>query len=108
MCPRHSSSTTSTPPRRGRPWTIDPLSLESQTEACAFTMTVSRLARRDASGGEQHLDGAVLLALEHGVGVGGLGERQAVGGEVVDTERVVVAREQRQDLVDPSPDVRLA
>src|SRR3546814_4940253 len=56
-----------------------------------------------ASGGvgaEDDLDGSVLLLLEGLVGSRALGERDAVGGEAVDAERVALGQ-QRHDVVDP-------
>ena len=50
---------------------------------------------------EDDLDRAVLLLLEHLVGLRRLGQRHVVGGEAVDTERILVG-EQRQDVVDPA------
>src|SRR4051812_2660026 len=68
-----------------------------------------RHSRRSAlrSGLQEHLERPVLLLLEDLVRVRGVLERQVVRGEVVDAERVLVAAEQRQDVVDPAPDVRL-
>src|SRR3546814_4729216 len=63
-----------------------------------------------ASGGvgaEDDLDGSVLLLLEGLVGSRALGERDAVGGEAVDAERVALGQ-QRHDVVDPALDVGLA
>src|SRR3546814_10132541 len=62
-----------------------------------------------ASGGgaEDDLDGSVLLLLEGLVGGRALGERDAVGGEAVDAERVALGQ-QRHDVVDPALDVGLA
>src|SRR5436190_5347812 len=60
------------------------------------------------SGLEDDLDRAVLLLLEHLVGLRRPLEREAVGCEIVHPERVLVRLEQRQDLVDPALYVRLA
>src|SRR3954468_6260778 len=60
------------------------------------------------SGLEEDLERAVLLLLERLVGVRRVLERQPVGGEGVDPERVVVAADQRQQLVHPALDVGLA
>src|SRR3546814_16413555 len=62
-----------------------------------------------ASGGgaEDDLDGSVLLLLEGLVGSRALGERDAVGGEAVDAERVALGQ-QRHDVVDPALDVGLS
>src|SRR3954447_13468266 len=60
-----------------------------------------------ASGLQHDLDGAVLLLLEGLVGVGGVVERQVVGGEALHAQRVIVG-EQRHDLRHPALDVRLA
>src|SRR6185312_5460196 len=57
---------------------------------------------------EQHLEGPVLLLLEPLVGLWRLSERHVVGGEAIDAERVVVAGEERQDVVHPALDVGLA
>src|SRR5215210_4957837 len=62
--------------------------------------------RGPGSGREQHLDRAVLLLAEVGVGLGGLRERDVVGGEAVDAEGVLVG-EQREDVRHPPPDVGL-
>src|SRR3546814_15394802 len=62
-----------------------------------------------ASGGgaEDDLDGSVLLLLEGLVGGRALGERDAVGGEADDAERVALGQ-QRHDVVDQALDVGLA
>src|SRR5690606_24134074 len=62
---------------------------------------------RAGSGPHDHLDGTVLLALEHVVGVRRVGQRHVVGGEVVDAERVLVG-EVGDDVVGPAADVGLA
>src|SRR3954468_14122441 len=60
---------------------------------------------RTSSRREQDLDRAVLLLPEVHVGLRGLLQRDVVGGELVDTEEVLL--EQRQDVGDPAPDFAL-
>src|SRR3954452_8663158 len=57
---------------------------------------------------EYDLDRAVSLLLEQLVGVRCAIEREPVRRQIVDAERVVVAGQQRHDLVGPAPDMRLA
>src|SRR5689334_22253894 len=59
-------------------------------------------------GFEDDLDRPVFLLLEHLVGTRRLGQGQPVGGQVIDAKRVLLAFEQRQDLVGPAPHMRLA
>src|ERR671916_2254614 len=60
------------------------------------------------SGPEQDLHRVVLLFLEDLVAVRPLVERQLVGVEALDAQRVAVAGEQRHDVVYPALDVGLA
>src|SRR5690606_24147858 len=74
---------------------------------CSYAQLELTADDRAGSGTHDHLDGAVLLALEHVVGVRRVGQRHVVGGEVVDAERVLVG-EVGDDVVGPAADVGLA
>ncbi|HEX6583722.1 MAG TPA: HAMP domain-containing protein, partial [Thermoleophilaceae bacterium] len=56
---------------------------------------------------QKNLESVVLFLLEELVGAGRLVQRHAVGGVVIDAERVVVVAHQREEVVDPAPDVCL-
>src|SRR3954464_1350259 len=56
---------------------------------------------------QQDLESVVLFLLEDLVCARRLVQRQAVGGVVIDTERVVVVAHQGEEVVDPTPDVCL-
>jgi hypothetical protein len=55
---------------------------------------------------KQNLYGSIGLLLEDAVGVRSLGQRQAVGGEILHTEGVVLAQQREQ--VDPMVHIGLA
>src|SRR5690349_22135791 len=71
--------------------------------------TGSPLSRRHrGSRLQDDLDAAVLLLLEHVVGLRRLLQRHPVRRQVVHAQRVVVTGQQRQDVVHPLLHVRLA
>src|SRR3954453_10401703 len=57
---------------------------------------------------KQHLDGAVFLLLEHLVGLRRLVERQLVCRQVLRPKGIAVLGDERQDVLDPPLDIRLA
>src|SRR5215217_2331836 len=113
LCSLRAASTTLAPCSARACAVVLPMPLE----APVMTTTESPSARRTpftSSLGRQQLrfedalDGAILLFLEDLVGVRSLIERKLMGGEILDTQRIVVAAEQRHDVVYPPLDVRLA
>src|SRR6476620_8858796 len=86
-----------TPRRRSPPAPVAPPAYARSSPASAVART---------SGLEQHLEGAVLLLLEHVVGLRRLLEGHVVRREALQAERVGVVGYDRHEVVDPATDVR--
>jgi len=87
-----------------------PLHEPRSGEALGGSTTATRMSswRCRASGVEDDLDHAVLLVSKLGIGLWRLTQRQPMSSERLGCERVAVFCQERQDLIAPAADVRLA